>query len=395
MLRSLHGRRRRRGSIVPLSVLLMVPLLGLLAFTIDVGYIAWVATDLQTAADAAALAGAEQLQELYVQYTLPGQADKAGILTRATTNTPNSPMAAAEAFSSYNAAGNVPITMRDGDISFGFTAADGSYHCNYGSYNGGFPNSITVVARRDNVINSPVTLFFGPLFGYQTKNVTATATASIYSGDVTSLQPISGVTAHILPVALDMNIWTTFYATGLSPDGTMHVAANGYPQLQVYPCATQNTPPSFGLLDLGPATNQKPAFRAWIDDGDTPNDISYLVNNGLVPVSVASPKNWKCGPSMQNTMLSNFQSQLGVPNLIPVFSSSSSSPSSTYAIAGFVGAAISQADQVGGGMEIAIQPTAVIDPTAVIPNAMPVGTQTSQFGSQTMITTFISAKLTQ
>ena len=56
MVRSLHGRRRRRGSIVPLSVLLMVPLLGMLAFTIDLGYIAWTATDLQTAADAAALA---------------------------------------------------------------------------------------------------------------------------------------------------------------------------------------------------------------------------------------------------------------------------------------------------------------------------------------------------
>ena len=323
-----------------------------------------------------------------MQYTLPGQVDSEGILTRATSNTPNSPMATAEAFSSYNKAGNVAITMRDGDISFGFTAADGSYHSNYGSYNSGFPNSITVVARRDDIINSPVTLFFGPLFGFRTKSLTATATATIYSGDVTSLQPIPGVNAHILPVALDMNAWTTFYATGLSPDGTMHFAANGYPQLQVYPSGTS----SFGLLDIGPATKRMPAFSNWIDDGDTPNDIGYLVNNGLVPVSIASPKNWNCGPSMRGTLLSSFQSQIGVPDLIPLFSSSSKT---SYAIVGFVGAAISQADQGNGGMEIAIQPSAVIDPTAVIPNAKPVGTQASQFGLPTKITTFISAKLTQ
>jgi uncharacterized membrane protein len=40
--------------------------MGMLSFSIDLGYIALVKTDLQTAADAAALAGAEKLQQLYV-----------------------------------------------------------------------------------------------------------------------------------------------------------------------------------------------------------------------------------------------------------------------------------------------------------------------------------------
>src|SRR6516162_6200170 len=93
-----HKKNRRPGATVPLFAILLVPLLGMLAFSIDLGWIALVMTELQTAADAAALAGAEKLQQLYVQYTLPGQANQNAILTTATTNTNylNCPMYAAE-----------------------------------------------------------------------------------------------------------------------------------------------------------------------------------------------------------------------------------------------------------------------------------------------------------
>src|SRR5207302_7510488 len=115
--------------------------------------------------------------------------------------------------------------------------------------------------------------------------LTATAKATIYSGDVKTLKAIAGVNAHILPVGLDMNVWQNFYLTGKSPDGHKYYAANGYPQLQVYPIDT-NTPGNFGLVDVGPPQNNVPAFRTWIDDGETPNDINYLVNNQLLPVSL-------------------------------------------------------------------------------------------------------------
>src|SRR5205807_6684521 len=131
-------------------------------------------------------------------------------------------------------AGNVSISVRDADVSFSYLNGNGQFQNNYWAQGltGGFPNSITVVTRRDNVQNTPVSLFFGPIFGFKTKELTATATATIYSGDVTSLKAIPGVDAHILPVALDVNIWNYFYQTrGLSPDGTIHLASNGQPEL--------------------------------------------------------------------------------------------------------------------------------------------------------------------
>ena len=435
-----HQEPRRRGATVPLFAILLVPLLGMLAFSIDLGWIALVRTDLQTAADAATLAGAEQLQQLYVQYTSPGQTSQAAILKTATTNTSalSCPMYAAEQVAAANKAGNVKITVRDQDISFGFMDANGTYHSDYSNYNGGFPNSITVITRRDNVENYPVSLFFAPIFGMSSKQLQATATATIYSQDVNNLQVYAwletgqSIGAHILPVALDVNIWNYFYKNnGLSPDGTKHLAANGQPQLFVYPNGPWAMDPtgnggSFGLVDTGPPANNVPAFRSWIDDGQTPNDINYLLSNNLLPVYMpgqsSGPQPWKAGPGLKSTLQSNFAGQMGVPNLIPLFvpqsapsgwmsltaNATANTPyqagngngqNNTYAVVGFVGVTISEADGSGSNMNISIQPSAVVDPTANMPNPQPAGTQFSQFGSGTssgpVITTFASAKLTQ
>jgi hypothetical protein len=376
---------------------------------------------------------AKKIQRKTLTAGLPGsQLSQGSILTTATTNTGtwDSPMYTAERFASYNKAGNVQITVRDADVSFSFNDGNGNFYQNYWAIGlaGGFPNSITVTTRRDNVQNTPVSLFFGPIFGFYKKELEATATATVYSGDVTSLQVIQGVTAHILPVALDMNIWQTFYKTGQSPDGSLHLAANGSPQLMIYPLgpwdpATANgTPGSFGLIDVGPPATNSPAFRNWIDNGETPNDINYLVNQGLVPVSVSSPKSWTCGPGLKSTLQPDFYSVMGVSNLIPLFkpaainaqqqaagwqslsvgssyqAASLQGSNAMYAVVGFVGVTVTQADASGSNMTISIQPNSIVDPTAYIPNPKPAGTQGSQFGStinDPVITTFISAKLTQ
>jgi hypothetical protein len=218
----------------------------------------------------------------------------------------------------------------------------------------------------------------------------------------------------------------------------------------VYPIPT-NTPGSFGLIDVGVPSNGSPAFRSWIDYGQTPNDISYLVNNGLVPVSPAAPQPWKVGPGLKSTLLSNFQGQEGVPNLIPLFAPANmgsgqgstgyvaavgTGQNATYAVVGFVGVTITQATGTGdSNMNISIKPSAIVDPTLSIPFVQPAlnpaayttsytggmqspsggavastGTGTVQIYNQTFTnptsvtatstlglppTTFVSAKLTQ
>jgi Flp pilus assembly protein TadG len=381
-------------------------MIGMMACSLDVGYMVVVRAELQNAADAAALAGAEKLQALYVKYYQPGQPNQYQVYLNATTNTGrcDCPMWVAEQYANYNQAGNIYVQVQDSDVTFSYS--DGQTAPQPAIYPALFPNTITVVTRRDNVLNGPLSLFFGSIFNVSSVNLTAKASATIYAGDVSSLQVIPGVDAHILPVALDVNMWKTFYQTGLSPDGTIHTGPDGAPQLQVYPIPT-NTPGNFGLLDVGPPANNVPAFRNWIDDGETPNDIQYLVNNKMVPVSPDGPEQWKCGPGLKSTLTSNFQSVMGQSNLIPLFvpvndgtnglpyvAAQASGSSAYYNVIGFVGVAVSQADSSGDSMNISIQPAAIVDPTATILNPQPARlSQTTFFG--TAQTSFVSAKLTQ
>jgi hypothetical protein len=208
-------------------------------------------------------------------------------------------------------------------------------------------------------------------------------------------------------VALDINVWSNYsngnfvFASGTfvsSPSpyltsNNITAASNNLPQLQVYPNNT-NTPGSFGLIDVGVPSNNAPAFRNWIDNGETPNDIGYLLKNNLLPVSLSAPAPWKVGPGLNSTLLSSFQSVMGDSNLIPLFQPASPLPGyvaasgtgqgATYAVVGFAGVTITKAAGNGNNnMNISIQPSAIVDPTAVIPYAMPAAkiTQQSSFGS--------------
>src|SRR5690348_6455203 len=116
---------KRRGAVAPLAALLMTMLVGMLAFSIDVGYICAVEAELQNAADSAALAGAQQLQTLYISYYSPGQKQQSAYYQTATTNTPGPngetpPITSAQQFAVYNQAGGVNVEVPVSDISFSY-----------------------------------------------------------------------------------------------------------------------------------------------------------------------------------------------------------------------------------------------------------------------------------
>ncbi len=170
---------RRKGAIIPLTAMLMTFLVGLMAFAIDLGYVASVQGQLQNAADAAALAGAEQLQNLYVQYYSPGQTQKSQIyqLATADTTTPTGPICTAQQFAHDNVAGGVHVQLLSSDISFSYY--DGSNAFTAPSYPNTFPNTVTVTVRRDGRANGSLSLFFAGIFGISSIDMTATASATI------------------------------------------------------------------------------------------------------------------------------------------------------------------------------------------------------------------------
>jgi hypothetical protein len=79
----------------------------MLAFAIDLSYASEVESELQNVADAAALAGAGKLQELFVQYNSPGQTNQSQIVATATGTGAGSPTKTAQKVASLNKAGGV------------------------------------------------------------------------------------------------------------------------------------------------------------------------------------------------------------------------------------------------------------------------------------------------
>src|SRR5437660_1508861 len=55
------GKPERRGAVAPLMSILLIPFLAMAAFAVDIGWIVLAQSELQNAADAAALAAAQQL----------------------------------------------------------------------------------------------------------------------------------------------------------------------------------------------------------------------------------------------------------------------------------------------------------------------------------------------
>ncbi len=397
-------RPRRRGAVTPLVAFMMVPFVGMVAFALDVAWIVQSRSDLQSAADAAALAGAEQLMNGFVQYNTPSQTGLSTILNTAET----SAKTYAKNFAGYNTAGGVSsLTLNDADIEFGFTDASNNYTAAPGYT--GYPNTVKVTMRLDSSANGALKLFFAPIFGMSSTNVRATAAATIYTANVNGFA-ITTTNAPILPMTLDMNAWNTFVSNGKSSDGTVHTAANGAPQMEVYPSPV-NASGNFGMLSLDDSSNSASTIRGWIDNGLDSSTLSTLKSDNLLPIPSLNPPqwNWKGAPGFKASDLNELS--VGTDYLMPVFqpvvSTSGSSYQATdsgtgpatpgdgghgsnayYNIVGFVGVQISQLDK---SSDAYVEPVAMISPTFLYDSSSvaPAGTTSA------LMTTFTTPKLTQ
>jgi Flp pilus assembly protein TadG len=343
----------RQGVILPLAALLLIVILGMAAFAVDIGYMVYAESELQNAADAAALAGAPQLMQPYVQYNYPNQtaAAKAKILGDAITNVTTE----VQKVAGLNKAADVSgLTANASDIVCGFLDAQNNFSPT--PPDSRFPNSVQVTLRRDNQANTPLKLTFGFIFGMSSANLTATARATIMANPGKF-----GTDGLPLPVALDVRVWNQFLNNGTSPSANNQVLTgpNGALELQVYPDSSQFG--NFGLLSIGAPATDQPSYSNWIDNGASATDVAYLKSHSLLPVSPSAPQYWSAGPGMKSALQSDFASIIGQPRLLPLYDGTLPTGNG-YPIIGFAGATISQATGSGSNMIISVQPKLVQDP---------------------------------
>jgi Flp pilus assembly protein TadG len=161
---SRNSSQSRRGKIVVLSAFLMVLIMGMVAFGVDVGYMALTKTELQTSTDAAALAAAGELVN-----GMPAAED------------------AAYAFLASNKAGGHTLTEANANVEFGFW--NNSTHVF--TLSNATPNAIRLTTS---ISEQP--LFFGRVLGRNTFTSSAQAVAAYQPREIALVLDYSGSMAY-------------------------------------------------------------------------------------------------------------------------------------------------------------------------------------------------------
>ncbi|HEX7447200.1 MAG TPA: pilus assembly protein TadG-related protein [Pirellulales bacterium] len=159
-------RRERRGAVVVLTAFLMVALLGLVALVVDLGYLMLAQTQLQEAADSAALAGSAVLAQ-----------------------GPAAARAEAQRFASLNMVGKSPVSIDPiHDVVLGHWDNVSHTFVPLSGADESLADSIQVTCRLEQSGGSP--LFFSRLWGAQTANPTA---VSLAQSQCTQCGPFIGI----------------------------------------------------------------------------------------------------------------------------------------------------------------------------------------------------------
>lgn len=367
-------RQRREGAIVPLAAVLLTSMLGMMAFAIDVGWIVKTHSELQNAADAAALAGATAIQPYYVNYYATPSSNataRTDIISAALTAAADpSATHAAGANNAGNTSGGIKVDITN-DVKLGYLTSayaftyygDGSYPANT------FPNTVEVTLRLDGgaSTNANLNLFFGLVWGHDKTNVTATARATIMNAVPTKLpdEYLIG-SSGLLPITVDVAAWKSFVSTGIptvseaKPGGGTYYdvtfptstapkqlgdafngtqAVPGGPTLTLFPNPMDGTAlahsasfkePYLNLVN--PPTNSGSALRNWWRNGpsaadiaslhfDAGNGVSQIDANGMLPIAQATPVavdySWKTQPG--NRWGTSDLPAEGTVHMIPVY----------------------------------------------------------------------------
>src|SRR3989304_216072 len=164
-IRSKGKRRNRRAVVLVLAAILLVVMFAFLAFAVDLGFIALTHTQLQNAADSAALAAAA-----YV----PTNMDDA-------TNE-------AKEFASYGDGGGKQVENESVNVEFGTWDIDLRVFTS-----SPIPgNAVRVTVERDTGKGGKIPLFFGPILGQNNFESRASAVAMTNPRDIVFVVDLSG-----------------------------------------------------------------------------------------------------------------------------------------------------------------------------------------------------------
>jgi hypothetical protein len=268
----------------------MVPMMAMVAFAIDYGYLLKTRAALQRAADAAALAAVRNLVP-----SANGTQNLAAV--RATVLQ----------YARANIAEIALFSVLDADIKIGRYDPKTVY-ANFTILDDGILDTVRVTLRRDTQANSPVSLFFARVIGINTANVSATATAVLQKASI--IPP----GADVLPFSIPKAKWNATKAGDIWSvygDNTMKDNDGNV------------IPGNWGTLDIGNSNNSTSDLSDQILNGLRQTDLDTLYSEGRIPqdtyIDSRQPWNSNGDPGLSVGLKSAVEAVEGKTKLIPIY----------------------------------------------------------------------------
>jgi len=347
-------RRRRKGTILVLTMFLMVCLIALLALTVDLGYLKVARTELQRSADAAAMAGT---WELIDEAALSGYSSPYYLEEGARSK-------AAE-YAGLNTVTTQGLALDYQDVLVGYlpNPLDPASQMLFGT--GHPPNAVQVSVRKTASLNGEVPLFFARLIGYNGSSLQAQATAVLVNNVIGWTTPSSGGNLDLLPFALDEVTWKALVEDGVGEDdwtydpvtGELSAGPDEILEVNLFPQRIEEAPGNRGTVDIGSNNNSTADIARQIVDGVSPQDLEY--HDGEIKLDENGELFLNGDTGISAGVKDELASIQGNPRTILIFEKvEGPGNNATYTIVGFAGIRIMDVKLTGqmSSKRVTIQP---------------------------------------
>ncbi|MBP7934346.1 MAG: hypothetical protein KA354_06825 [Phycisphaerae bacterium] len=358
-------RTHRRGTAVVLTAVSLTTLIGFAALAVDMGILYNVKAELQRSADSAAMAAAWQLLDPEKLMGLPDMSEEI-----------NAAISEATAYAARNKVAGAAPGLRSADVVVGHLDNPSNLAEQMSTDDPNTYNAVEVTVRRDALQNGPIPLLFGQIFGLNSADVNAKATAVFKDGVVGFRTTSSTDTVQLLPLALHRNVWYNLMARGTTNDnykydeetGTVLSSPDNILEVNLYPGsgAGQLPPGNFGTVDIGSANNSTATLSRQIRYGINETDLAY--HGGELKLSESGTLLLNGDTGLSAAIKDDLQSIIGKPRIIPLFTEvTGNGNNAMYTIVEFVGIRIMYVKLTGAmnNKAVIIQPAYVTEEGAI------------------------------
>jgi hypothetical protein len=383
-----NNRFSRRGAAAATVAISGSVLLGFAALAIDMGVFYNTRIEAQRSADAAALAGA---------WKLLGDERVKGTTGLATLSeqTRESASQMANLNSILKKAPDVDLNLANhtgGDIVLGRlnNPLDRSEVLDTNVHPSEY-NSVSVLVRLDDIRNGRVPFFFGQIFGFQSKAMSARAVATAQNNVAGYRVTTTSGNAQLMPFAVHRDSWNELIEGVVTmgdnfaydPEtGAVTYGSDGVYELNMYPGSGsgagggqkpkesdngQLPPGNFGTVDIGNQNNSTADLRRQIRYGVSAEDLAY--HDGELRFDNQGNLYLNGDTGLSAAIKSDLEAIKGQPRAILLFTEvSGPGNNATYTIVGFAGIRIVEVQLTGAmtSKRVVIQPAVVVDSTVII-----------------------------